>query len=530
MVFKCDLQIIKMRLNNKLLLIIQFSLLFSNGLFCQETFSKFYNIAVGEPYGNEFARSVIILQDGYCISVAGVCTTPEINGCGNIFFTDKKGNIKWEKNLNWFRNGERESLIEYNDTIYLSGTKDQLHYNEGDAYILKLNIDGDSLDLMHQHFHNSYNKWGVPVSMVYLDKHLYTINHHQAFDSQKFPELMKWDLSGNLIFDKLYYEEIGKVAYSYGLITTKDKNLILVYNYIESKGFTAEILKVDQNGDKIWKKSYKSENIRTSPRVVQLNNGTLVMSYTYSIQDYDSLLVQRYFPHSIRLVNLSEDGTEQLWQHQFDRQPYYRSSGLQYMTSARNGDIIGAGGQSSIYLKDSTDYGVGWIFRMSPEGKLLWEHFYQDEGYPGDYGIRSVKEDNDGNIVAVGEVIIADSTNIQDNQFTWMLKVDSMGCLTPGCTSEDTIQYITTNIINVPYSKVAVKIYPNPVKEVLSIETSSDYIIKEWQIIDVLGRRIKTGLIGNLRQIDVKSLKTGIYFLHLVDNSGLKYVSKFIKQ
>jgi len=521
---------IKIKLNNIFLLVLQFSLFFSNGSFSQETFSKFYNVYVGKPYGNEFARSLVIIEDGYCLNIANICMTPEINGCGSLLFTDKKGNIKWKKNMAWFNEGDREALVKYNDTIYYAGTKDLNHRSDGDAFIFKINTEGDSLGLMHQHFHNSYNKWGVPISMVYLDNHLYTISHHHTSDSQKFPELMKWDLAGNLIFDKLYYNEIRKVAYSYGLITTKDDNLILVYNYIEPKGLTSEILKVDQSGDKIWKKSYKSENIHSSPRVVPLNNGTLVMSYTYTIQDYDSLLVQRYFPHSIRLVNISEDGTKQLWQYQFDRQPYYRSSGLQYMTTAHNGDIIGAGGQSSIYLNDSTDYGVGWIFRMSPEGKLLWEHFYQDEGYPGDYGIRSIKEDNDGNIVAVGEVIISDSTNIQDNHFTWMLKVDSMGCLTPGCSKEDTIQYITTEIIDVPYPKVNVRVYPNPVKETLTIDISSDYNIKKWHIFDMFGRIIKTSTSAYSMIIDVKSLRTGVYFLHLVDNNGLIYVNKFIKQ
>ena len=68
-------------------------------------------------------------------------------------------------------------------------------------------------------------------------------------------------------------------------------------------------------------------------------------------------------------------------------------------------------------------------------------------------------------------------------------------------------------------------IYPNPVKELLSIRTSES--IKKVQILDTSGRIMENALNSN--SLQVADLKAGVYFLRVETYNGIKTV-KFIKE
>jgi len=68
-------------------------------------------------------------------------------------------------------------------------------------------------------------------------------------------------------------------------------------------------------------------------------------------------------------------------------------------------------------------------------------------------------------------------------------------------------------------------IYPNPVKELLSIQTSES--IKQVQILDTSGRIMQNALNSN--SLQVTNLKAGVYFLRVETYSGIRTV-KFIKE
>lgn len=98
---------------------------------------------------------------------------------------------------------------------------------------------------------------------------------------------------------------------------------------------------------------------------------------------------------------------------------------------ARNGDIIGCGEYHDRELDGG--YGGGWLFRMSPQGQLLWDrHFY----YPvlsQSYSLIDLVETPDGGIASTGWVFHQNPNNQWESD-AWLLKVDANGCLTPNCT------------------------------------------------------------------------------------------------
>jgi hypothetical protein len=72
-------------------------------------------------------------------------------------------------------------------------------------------------------------------------------------------------------------------------------------------------------------------------------------------------------------------------------------------------------------------------------------------------------------------------------------------------------------------------IYPNPVRDVLNITNieSSNYTAK---IVDMSGRVIKSFVMRNgQNQIDVASLKSGIYLISMNDMNGKVNSAKMVK-
>lgn len=73
------------------------------------------------------------------------------------------------------------------------------------------------------------------------------------------------------------------------------------------------------------------------------------------------------------------------------------------------------------------------------------------------------------------------------------------------------------------------KIYPNPLKDKLTIETS---FIGRVEILDINGRVLKSNGIGyefKKVDVDVSGLSHGIYMLRLIDDKGKTYFNKLIK-
>jgi hypothetical protein len=72
-----------------------------------------------------------------------------------------------------------------------------------------------------------------------------------------------------------------------------------------------------------------------------------------------------------------------------------------------------------------------------------------------------------------------------------------------------------------------VKVYPNPVNDILTIETSEEQ--GELKITDVLGSEIKNEKINKNLQIDVSGLSKGVYFITIVSGNKI-CTDKFVKE
>ncbi|KJJ38554.1 T9SS type A sorting domain-containing protein [Aequorivita vladivostokensis] len=108
--------------------------------------------------------------------------------------------------------------------------------------------------------------------------------------------------------------------------------------------------------------------------------------------------------------------------------------------------------------------------------------------------------DNDGDMDVVG-------SSQNDDKIAWY--------------ENQTIMGIAEN------AKAMVSIYPNPTKATVYIETTTETLVGAT-LFDVLGKEV-IKLLGDIREVDVSGLESGIYFLWVATDSG-ETVQKLIKE
>ena len=70
-----------------------------------------------------------------------------------------------------------------------------------------------------------------------------------------------------------------------------------------------------------------------------------------------------------------------------------------------------------------------------------------------------------------------------------------------------------------------IKIFPNPTTGIVIIEMSSLENVK-YVISDVIGRQLKTGILGN--QLDLSDMKDGLYLIQLYNQQNNMLESKLL--
>jgi len=156
----------------------------------------------------------------------------------------------------------------------------------------------------------------------------------------------------------------------------------------------------------------------------------------------------------------------------------------------------------------------GWMLKFNDDGEILWNRNYKIEGDSGYlYEIRDLAEDNEGNLIGVGERldIIRSGFNTQQ---ALLLKLDKYGCLVPGC------HIVSTK--DEPKKDIDIKIYPNPASEFVSfyLDQNSNKQVNQYCIRDVSGQ-----LIRGIRPIgsDIN------YIIQTQDFSSGTYIIQFLK-
>jgi Secretion system C-terminal sorting domain len=432
------------------------------------------------------------------------------NECSFICEIDGAGNILWKTDVSDIDIAS-STMVVINDTITITGNNDPQNTLFRMAHFdLDGNKLGETLEIKHST--DNYESMFQLTTTCLNGK--YVVSGTGIKDDSMSSLVYVVDKSGQLdtLIELDRNEHISRLWHSYvdaqGRLTT--------YHQIVS-GFQVlnirKIYKFDENYEIIW--SYTSEHHEYNeviPRGCELQDGRTVLSFA---NPQGGIII-----HSVRAIN--SNGTVD-WQHDY---PVNGSKGryILRLKTLDNGDILGSGIYSELNqtprVSDSP-----WLFRMSPDGELLWERtYFEIDSITMDSRLGALYdfiELSNGDIMAVGYFQYSDGDVL-------IMRVDSNGCLDP---TNCKVQNIITSSEDLSVEKDQMTVYPNPAGEILNIEILSTPRRYNYEIVDLTGVKVNHGIFnGRTEQISIGKLTPGLYLVNVYSQGHLISAQKFIKQ
>jgi hypothetical protein len=171
-----------------------------------------------------------------------------------------------------------------------------------------------------------------------------------------------------------------------------------------------------------------------------------------------------------------------------------------------DGDVLGA------HMSDDP-YSDAWIFEVNSIGEINWQKCLG--GYDHDWATQLTPSSDNGFIMAGGtESFDGDvvgyhgATMIWGDGDIWVVKLSPV-----------------STIVNSLNTSEAIRIFPNPCNEEITVTCSNDLAGKNYYINDLLGKsKIMGTLNSDNNPIDIESLSPGIYILTTEYGQSSKFV------
>lgn len=131
-------------------------------------------------------------------------------------------------------------------------------------------------------------------------------------------------------------------------------------------------------------------------------------------------------------------------------------------------------------LAQNMQNGMG-LTKLAPNDSLLWERtirYVTVDSASTDQFFRRMLVTRDGDIFLTSSVYKYGSQWDSTGTYSWLVKLDSFGCLIPGCHLGDSI-FRPDPAVSIPivqYANLEWSVYPNPVVDMLNIELKGENI------------------------------------------------------
>jgi|GEM_PF-6782688 len=440
--------------------------------------------------------------------------------CLGVSLHDEYGNIIWGKTFEWITSGNSRSINFLGDSIVVSGHDSAEYFFQGEnnVHALILDVVGDSLN----HFKLELDEFVGSNGRVFNNGNLVTDDEIYIFGSTKLPSdtiagiIQSVEFSG-LAEEPLIYKPInGEMRPMWDLTQDTDSTLVFI-DFVDriSPGNKSNmrITRVTKDGEIINRFFGPERQIgpNLQANLVVLDNGNYLYIYNIELAAASS--------RTEELICTDKLG-EIIWTYAY---PSEVTSGngpifINEIIVAENGDIIGCGHR---YVE-----GFGgriqdaYLFRMNPEGDMLWEKYYnieESDGLGRAYLMREVKEMYDGSIVAIGS---KPGTGLVP-----ILRVDAGGCLQGNCDESILVNTIDLNTFN----SFDIKFYPNPVLQIGTLNFSRMFFGK-IKLYNNQFQLIYTRNVDGIKDLsfDFSTLSKGMYYIQSISNNGYQKSIKII--
>ncbi len=478
------------------------------------TFIKRFNL-LDNNRGSSFSQ--LIEKDKIYLNIAGLCPKK----CSNVAKLNRFGNIEWKKSFPWSSIGNDNTMNISNNELLISSHNKKGVENLFQVILVNKN-SGDSLGYVSTPL-NLYNvkSNGLEGSILYKDTLLF----------YGWAIMLDDTVSGVIQWIKLN-GDVGKFIeyrvpnnYQNGMFDItqgNDGNLYFIsFNRQWPKGPNLDarrITVINKEGEIVNAFNYDHND-----------DGGIFVPMALAINKENDLIFTAWQSDAVpngnntpQLVRTSDAGNLKWtydWPSNFvNPKEQFTISDIQI---AKNGDIIGSG-----YIFKG--YYDGYLFRMTEDGKMLWERRYNvldslDDKLDGVF-LTNLAEDDEGNIIASGSH--TNSFNNYDEVF--LVKTDASGCIEgQDCIYRLIIKDKTVPVTDLSDHQNEIKVYPNPIIDLVNLDLPENNSNYNYTISDIYGRSIisKTKQQGKI-SFDCSTWSPGIYILSIEDGN---YNSKSIK-
>ncbi len=262
---------------------------------------------------------------------------------------------------------------------------------------------------------------------------------------------------------------------------------------------------LNDTGAVVWEKIWGSTFSESNSNVTLAQNGDLLVAGGWAYSNFG--LVRRY------LARLDPADGSFIWQREYSA--LANDAALQVVKEVLPSmDLITVGSMAA-----PSNQNFGTLLRTTSTGDSLWMRHYQyhDSLVSNGRGIlRDVVPTPDGGFVAVGSAFSVPGVYTQD---VWVIKVDSIGCLEPGC------QLITGMETQITNLRGALQVWPNPVAQGGSVQVRLNLpegFTPQGQlritVVSSDGRVVHEDHLPNpTGQLATGNLRPGLYHVHIHD-------------
>ncbi|MFZ1686143.1 MAG: T9SS type A sorting domain-containing protein [Flavobacteriales bacterium] len=268
------------------------------------------------------------------------------------------------------------------------------------------------------------------------------------------------------------------------------------------------VLRIDSTGAVRWTRSWGSSFDEPNAHLITLADGHVLVASAWGYADEFNAIR----PYLAKLD--STDGST-IWDHEYG--PIALGTSFFAAKERNNGDIIACG------VSYVSFHQQGLLLRATSTGDSLWmrTYYYQDTLIADGTGrFYDVLPTDDGGFIAAGVAYNPAGAPYPPGYSadTWVVKVDSLGCIVPGCDAVG-VQEVVTNLGN------SLTVYPNPAHGSATMEVQlpqSMHGNSALRLVLVNGQgqvaMEQAGKEGG-NTLDLSGIAAGLYYVHLANGT-----------
>ena len=362
-----------------------------------------YHAVWKKAYGGDegdIAHGIVALENGDSVMV-GTCRSfgaKRTDIC--VSRMNDKGEITWRLMLGGEKEDEGKAIIRTSDgnLMVLGSTKSYAKNYDRDLYVAKISTNGDLI--WDESFGGDRDEHAGGIQETDDGGALVVGNSTSYGRGYKDIYIAKLNQKGKMVSSFIVGGKKNDSAEA--LARTKDGNMVLVgYRETGRAGNTDfYVLKMDQNGQKIWSQTYGGEQSDRLNGVVATDDGGIVA--TGATGSYNSENTD------MSIMKLNADG-KMLW-HKIYGFKYYEYGNA--VATTADGGVMIAGGTNTLGKGDHSVY----LIALEKSGKLVWSHVY---GNRGKDSVNAIARLSDGSVIVVGG-----TDSYSRSTKVYMLKID----------------------------------------------------------------------------------------------------------